>query len=489
MAETFDWVKPSVLWQEDGQDALGTDFFRPRLLEFNSDDFINDFLAAAGASRPAAFEQAIARPPKPNAPLKLYQPAHGNFYLACGSLCCRQPGFPDREVRRGDGEKAFFVLRKLVNGVEYGWKSGETDKGWKSSEGRAGRVLDGEERFPLFPALTAKNRSLFYGYVPVSSQDSYAAAPDVSPTDPQDMRIEELRAVFIEPLEDSLTFGTSVFSADPAMIERISVYMLLSLWEYFNQYIPNVADALRNEPSANPNGAENALLTFMQQQPLRGTLNLATALGNVARRQSDLNELGDDPLQGFGGDYSLQNLPRVIDTAGLENSVAAALRSRPAAQPPQIVVPKLAQKAEDSYVLRFVYERPQCEPPHVYISQPTESFQLAPFFDPDAPARPIRIGLPVDVSIGGLRKFKKNVAFLMSKELRNKMKGARQEMLKGEGPDAGGGFDIGHICSFSIPIITICAFILLMIIAIILNLIFFWLPLLKICFPLNLKAK
>ena len=62
-------------------------------------------------------------------------------------------------------------------------------------------------------------------------------------------------------------------------------------------------------------------------------------------------------------------------------------------------------------------------------------------------------------------------------------------MLKGDPPGGDGGFDLGHICSFSIPIITLIAFILMMIIAVLLNIIFWWLPLLKICFPLNLKAR
>ncbi len=157
--------------------------------------------------------------------------------------------------------------------------------------------------------------------------------------------------------------------------------------------------------------------------------------------------------------------------------------------PPPVKVPKLGQSAGDTYVLRYVYRRPQCDQEQLYISQPTVPFELAPFFDPDAPARPIRIGLPVDVSIGGLRKFKKNVAFMMSKELRNKLESVGPGMLNGDAPGGEGVFDLGHICSFSIPIITLCAFILLMIIVILLNIVFWWIPFLKICFPLNLKAK
>src|SRR4029453_11640069 len=128
-----------------------------------------------------------------------------------------------------------------------------------------------------------------------------------------------------------------------------------------------------------------------------------------------------------------------------------------------------------------------------WVSQPSEPFELAPFFDPDAPARQIRIGLPVDVSIAGLRKFQKGVAFMMSTALRNKIAritGNEKEVFKDGGTLGSEGADtLGHICSFSIPIITICAFILLMIIVVLLNIVFWWLPFFKICFPLRLGSK
>ena len=62
MAETFDWLKPSLLWQADGLDFRQPDFFRPHLLGFHSDTFMEDFLAAAAAPRPTAFQRALAAP-------------------------------------------------------------------------------------------------------------------------------------------------------------------------------------------------------------------------------------------------------------------------------------------------------------------------------------------------------------------------------------------------------------------------------------------
>src|SRR6185436_14372768 len=124
-------------------------------------------------------------------------------------------------------------------------------------------------------------------------------------------------------------------------------------------------------------------------------------------------------------------------------------------------------------------------------------FQIAGFFDPDAPARPIRIALPVDTSPAGLRKFDKNTAFMISDMLCgqiDRMKGLTLGDLvmsvlpwpfhkdlsvpeKGPCKDSkDASLQVGMICSLSIPIITICALLLLMIIVSLLDLIFRWIP-------------
>src|SRR5215471_8718940 len=126
MLETFDWLKPSPLWQPNGQDFRNrTDFFRPVLLEMQTDDFMTDFFTAVGAPKGDALAGAIAKPPAPNKPLKLFQPINVRYYLACASLCCRVPGFPDRGVVRTDGESVFFVIRKLASGQEFAWVVGD----------------------------------------------------------------------------------------------------------------------------------------------------------------------------------------------------------------------------------------------------------------------------------------------------------------------------------------------------------------------------
>ncbi|MGO4259046.1 hypothetical protein [Lysobacter sp. TAB13] len=161
------------------------------------------------------------------------------------------------------------------------------------------------------------------------------------------------------------------------------------------------------------------------------------------------------------------------------------------------------------FVLRFVHGRRDCGPLHPpLLSAPTQRFRLASFFDSDAPARPIRISLPVDTSPAGLRKYQKNTAFVMSDMLCGQVQRAKgmglvdlvlsvlpwpfhKDLPAGDGgPCQSGGINIGMICSLSIPIITICALILLIIIVSLFDLIFRWLPYFVFCFPVpGLKGK
>lgn len=160
------------------------------------------------------------------------------------------------------------------------------------------------------------------------------------------------------------------------------------------------------------------------------------------------------------------------------------------------------------YVIRFVYTRRDCGPLHPpAMSAPTQRFQLASFFDPDAPARPIRITLPLDTSAAGLRKYNRNTAFVISDMLCGQIQRAKglglvdlvrsvlpwplhKSLDTGGGSCRTGGADIGMICSLSIPIITICALILLIIIVSLFDFIFRWLPYFILCFPVpGLKGK
>ena len=138
------------------------------------------------------------------------------------------------------------------------------------------------------------------------------------------------------------------------------------------------------------------------------------------------------------------------------------------------------------YRIRCVYRRPRCAPLAGRTSSASRrsSSRIARFFDPDAPARDIRIPLPVDTGLKDLRKYRKNVGFMISNQLRGQMNRITDLKKALDGEIAGSQrWDLGMICQFSIPIITICALILLMIFVVLLNIVFCWLPFFRICLP------
>jgi hypothetical protein len=209
--------------------------------------------------------------------------------------------------------------------------------------------------------------------------------------------------------------------------------------------------------------------------------------------------------------FDLNDLERLATLFGrcLTPEVEASARPMPYAQ-------QLAQTMADTvsdkglFCLRFVHLNEDCGPLHPpTLSAPSASFELAGFFDAEAPARPLRISLPMDASPAGLRKHARGTAFVLSDMLCGQVQRAKAlglidlirqvlpwplhkeiDIGDGGGCKNGNGIDIGMICSLSIPIITICALILLMIIVSLLDFIFRWLPWFVICFPVpRLRAK
>jgi hypothetical protein len=204
----------------------------------------------------------------------------------------------------------------------------------------------------------------------------------------------------------------------------------------------------------------------------------------------------------------------------LDKFTALVGRSLEARSETDVQPPPFAIKLRDSlvaakgdqglFVIRFVYLNRDCGPLHPpTLSDPTQRFRMASFFDPDAPVRPIRITLPLDTSPAGLRKHGRGTAFVLSDMLCGQVQRAKglgfvdlvrqvlpfplhKDIDIGDGGSCkgSGGLEIGMICSLSIPIITLCALILLIIIVTLLDFIFRWLPWFILCLPVpGLKGK
>ena len=336
-----------------------------------------------------------------------------------------------------------------------------------------------------------------------------------------------------------------------------SWYVLLDFVDFLQRHLPNVWGVLTGQPGAAlETAAEQDLLTALQQTTLSNTLrnairddipagrrpdsagSLADALVSIVAFADGLDEVtgayvSDDPAAGWPTfifpladplhepplpPIALQPAPpnehagRLRKISGLVRLVSAALPAVPAAPVPPTPIaaqPVMAPSERGLFVTRCVYERPECAPfEPTIVSEPSRVFELAGFFDPDAPARPIRIALPIDTTPAGLRKFDRNTAFMMSDVLCGQIARAKglgfvdlvrsvlpfpfhkDLSVPDTGPCKSDGLELGMICTLSIPIITICALILLMIIITLLDIVFRWMPFFMFCFPLpGFKAK
>lgn len=466
-------------------------------------------------------------------PLKLFQPAHMRFYLVAGALACRIPGLPDRFVDVGAGERIFFVLRRVEAGVEYGWGTGvptaaaelldapgylpaATAKGWRAVAGPAHALLADEERFPLFPLsfnLDGAPRRMLAGVVQVASREQAPGTPPSAEEskalggDPRPILLDQQ---VVEPLMQIEVRRSQIRGAsERRQVEHAFAMALLDLVALIRDHVSGslAADLLAPGSGDLANdgryGAAEALAGLIRGKrlPSPGGPTLRTVLARLAPLDdtirfelhpedeiSALKDLSSWRIDGDAIEWLDGWLGATAAASPLHIHAVAALRTpyNPATAPAALTtyppLPKLLPADAARYVIRMVYERPRCRLP--LLSAPTPAFAMAPFFDPDAPLRRITIPMPVDTSTEGLRKFGPGVSFLLSDQLRRQMDRVQglQELMDGElGEERG--LSLGLVCSFSIPIITICALILLLIIVNLLNIIFWWLPFFKICLP------
>jgi len=128
---------------------------------------------------------------------------------------------------------------------------------------------------------------------------------------------------------------------------------------------------------------------------------------------------------------------------------------------------------------RIKGETPNC-PTELVWSRYSQPFRIAGWFESGSRAHP-PVPLP-DPTADYMKNAKPNCSFQVPGNLMSAMQGTTLSGLL-KGAAGGGGISLGWICGFNIPLITICAFFVLSIFLSLLNIIFFWLPFIKICIP------
>jgi hypothetical protein len=517
---------------------------RPVLLQRNDDDFIEstlDELRSAEGRQTLAARRAKAK--DANGTLKLFQPIQRQFHLALVEAWCDTPGAPRIDPKRV--EAAGLVVRRIAaNGQREGWmRSQGRVRGWvplsrsggddadPASSPRLQRRLTGvadidrqltaqalalpdnrleEDVIPLFmapPEVCADlAQSLYYGLVPTVSSELGEAAPAASA--PGGVAFGSTSSAFIghlvPPLQgqaasfpfvgDEVAAGWFDASEAPGAIApagvtatqfvdlanpastnavRMREFLLLlrQLTSEFNAFDGGKeAEPLRQALAAVQLPLQLRPLEF-KVRTVRADLFLADAAKRLLKKEAVAG-----PLEMPAGWPALDKKTTTALHAALHGALQAQT-VRLVAQAGRFDEPGAR------YVVRaFVRLRPQAPcPARVVWSAESEPWVIAPWFEAGDARPPVQIPLPDAGDRNMLEQLKPNVAFVVPPSMQNLLSGKAKDLMEGKGGMDGLG--LTWICGFNIPIITICAFIVLNIFLTLFNLIFGWLFFIKICIP------
>lgn len=511
---------------------------QPAILQRSDDSFVETTLADL---RSAAGRQALEglRAKSSRGVLKLYQPVQRLFHLSVLEAWCDAPGSPRLDPGRVLG--AGLVLRRVQGTRREGWMraDGHT-RGWlpldriggadadPKAAARLARRLTGvadldrqlatqadadsrleEHSIPLYLAppdvCREAGKTLFYGVVPTVSGEQ-----------------AETRPAFMAPGDDSFGPRSTLFRNHLAGALRgqkadfpFPGASLAGGWfdaaEMPGDSAPAGVSAAHWAQLKNPDSAD--------ARRLRAFIQLLRQLG------SEFNAFDDSPevaalvqrLKAIRLTMKLrtgETTPRQVEAWGFLKQASAILLAKEALPAPEMPEswPALAQadadaladalhaamlarfaamqgktgrydEADARYVLR-AYLRLKCErggPPRVVWSAESPPFAIAPWYEGDGSAAPVQIPLPDPADRALLKALKPNVAFVVPPALHNLLGGQAGDLLAGKGGVAGPG--LAWICSFNIPVITLCAFLVLNIFLGLFNLFFGWLFAIKICLP------
>lgn len=478
-----------------------------------------------------------------NGTMKLFQPVQRQFHVAVVEAWCDTPGAPRIDPKRI--ASAGFVVRRVgADGQPEGWmRSNGRVRGWvplartggadadPASAQRLQRRLTGvadidrqlsgqvlalpdnsleEDVVPLFVAppdvCADAQRTLLYGVVPTVSSELSEAAPAATAPGAIDFSAQssDFKQHLAAPLQgfatafpfagadvaagwfDASEMPTDVapdgvtsdqFNAlsdatsDDALAMRDFLLLLRQLGSEFNVFDGgSEADAARAVLAG-----IRLPLVLLGGETVQRTV---PALDFLSAATSRL--LKKDVVPG------VVEMPESWPTLNssvlrnLQTSLHGAMQARAAT-----LLSQSSRYDEPGarYTLRaFVRIKPEgaC-PMRIVWSAPGDPYVIAPWFESSGARPPLQILLPDASDRNMLKALKPNVAFVVPPSMQNLLSGKAKDLLSGKASTSGLG--LTWICGFNIPVITICAFIVLNIFLTLFNLIFGWLFFIKVCIP------
>lgn len=490
---------------------------QPLIIERADDDFVDGTLATLqkGVNALLPFRAQDRATPTAAAPsrLKLYQPVHRTFHLALFDVACDTLMTPRLDPRRI--VEAGMVVRRIEKGGRVlAWGDfADGSKGW----------IERNATQLALPAPSEKEeRSIRTGNKTLDGAIVKASLP--SPLTFTE-RVTQLFPVPTETMEE--TGRTVLFGVVPTTSNEQSVKPSpLSDPAFLRDHIPTyfrAATGTRLVPKPNQT-ITLTTLTAATAAPTSGDNRLFLDFVGVVRQltyefaafdRDGVFPLGAELFQRLNGiqltftigiDRTFKRpagdfLRDVADllllktrTAGVQmprdwSPVTAAQANAIAETIRRILEARLAfirpqegrfENPNWSYILQayvVVEEEDGCGTQTAW-SRPSQPFAIAPWYDGKQP--PVTITLP---TLAELKNIKPGVAFAVPAELAGLLDGSDpKDLMEGKGRSVQ--MTVMWICSFNIPAITLCAFIVLNIFFSLFDLIFQWMLFIKLCIPI-----
>lgn len=509
----------------------------PLILRRTDASFVDGTMRDASDPAQTALLATRAMDTDSSGTLKLFQPVHRIYHLALFEAVCDQPGAPRLDPAKI--ESAGMVIRRVASSGQSGpfgeaWLTNERGPvGWRTlattaaarqdpdpalrhvpDQGNAAvnaavhKVLtrDGvytEDIITLFVAgpdvCAAAGRTLVFGLIPTASADTGDASSDPNPY--SDAEIADQVPRF---LRAGIAASISELAGQSYTFETADAATRGSDHEFSEAQVPADDVPVPSDPTSTRAAKEmHGFLSMLKVLSIQldafgsstDASALRTALAGITLGFADGSTQTADSFLATAADALVMSpgtgtaITMPATWPEVSNRAATAIRAAFA---------KVLQRRFASFAPRATrFDDPNaryrlnafvrvtrddgCAPDLVW-ADPSRPYFIAPWFD-TSETPPVLVRLP-PLTRANIKKLKPNVAFVVPRNLFNLLNcNTSDAFLKGNGKDCGNS-GIDWICGFNIPIITLCAFIVLNIFLSLFNIIFFWLPFIKICFPL-----